>query len=547
MRGGRLATVGLGLAIVALAVVAYWPALQAGFVYDDHLLIESSSVLRGPLSRIWFSTALLDYWPLTYTTFWVELRLWGQRAAAYHATNVALHAAAAVLFWRVLRALRIPGAWLGGVLFALHPVAVDSVAWISERKNTLSGVLFLGSMLAWVRYDETRRTREWLVSLGLFLLALLAKASVVMLPVVLVGIVWARRGRLARRDWIGLSPYFALSLALGAVTVWFQSVRALGDGIAARGWSERLPGSAWALGSYLKTAFVPVGLSFIHADWPVARTSPWFLAPLVALGLAALALWLLRDRGSRPLLLATGYVAIVVLPVIGLVDMSYFRIAPVSNHLQYLALLGSAAFVAASFDRLGRGRPAAIAAAVALVVAAGVATRSRAATFHDDLTLWRAAAHDAPRSLYAAWMYADALGTAGHREEAFRELAAFAEHTDDPSTRHRARSLWLAQGGRGPEAAAEAAHAEQLRHDGEFQLEIGRLLTKGGHGADAIPLLEALVRAEPRCVDCHYWLAAALARERRTAEAVEVLRTAQRLAPGDPRFPDAIALFSSSR
>jgi hypothetical protein len=280
---------------------------------------------------------------------------------------------------------------------------------------------FLGAALAWVSFEEGGRRRDYAAALLLFLVALLAKTSVVMLPPVLLLLAWYRRGRLERRDWVRTAPFFALALLFGLVTMWFQWSRALpAQALAARGPGERLAGAAWALLLYLRTAFLPFDLAFVYPDWPVAPGSPLFYLPL-ALVLAALAAaWLLRRSRLRPVLLALGYHALLVLPVLGLVEIAYFHVGPASNHLQYLALVGPVAVVAAGLARLSDGRwrvPALLASAAASLVLL-VATNIRARTFRDDATLWQAATRDSPQSLYAAWMYGNALIESGRHAEA---------------------------------------------------------------------------------------------------------------------------------
>ena len=531
-----------GAAIAAAGFASYFPTLRAGFVFDDHLLLGDGALVRGPLGRLWFSTAPTDWWPLTWTSFWIEHRLWGDAPLGYHAVNVLLHVAAAILLWRALRALAVPGAWLAGLLFALHPVAVESVAWVSERKNVLSGALFLGAILAWIRFDGGARRRWAVLSWALHLLALLAKTSAVMLPFVLLGIAAWRRDRVARRDVLRSLPFLALSLALGAVTAWFQWTRAMPHVVAPRSVAERVGGAAWALLSYLQKAFVPVGLAFVYPDWPVRPGSAVFWVPLAAVLLLAALLWWQRRGPGRPVAFAVAYHALMVLPILGLVDMSYLHVGPVSNHLQYLALMGPVALVAGGLATLagGRWRVPAAALAAALVAWLGAATWRRAASFESDLTLWSAAARDAPGSLYAAWMYADQLGLAGRYAESLAELSAFADRAPDEASRRRARAAWLFKSGQPGAALEEALAAERIRPDPNFAAEMGQLLARSGHPGPAIELLAPVLRREPRAGNARYWLAASLARVGRDAEAAEVLREGLRIDPGDQRLREAL-------
>jgi len=515
-------------------------------VFDDHVLVESSPLLRGPLWKIWIGASAFDYWPLTWTSLWVEWRLFGSDPLGYHAVNLALHVVTALVLWRALRALRIPGAWLAALLFAVHPATVESAAWVSERKNVLSAPLYLGAILAFVRYDASRRGRALAASLALFALALLAKTSVVMLPFVLLGIVLWRRGRIDRRAWVDAAPFFALSLAAGAVTLWFQWSRAMQEYmLPPRGIAERIGGAGWALASYLQKAFVPVGVGVVYADWPVGPASPLFWAPLAALLALAALLWSVRRTPARPLLFAFGHHAVVLLPVLGLVDMAYFGVGPVGNHLQYLALMGASVLVAAGLARLSAGRRRALALALsgALVAVCAAMTFVRAGSYHDDFTLWRAAAEASPQSLWATWRYADALADRGRFAEGLAELDRLAAQGADEATRLRARSLASMQRRRSAEAVADAAAADRLRPHGEFDLTIGELLIRAGRPADAAPILSSLVARAPRNLDFRYSLGAALTQTGRGAEALELLRGSCRIAPDDARSREALALL----
>lgn len=498
----RLPAVLTGTAIAVFAALAFAPALGGGFVFDDHLLIEGNPLLDGPLRRIWLGDGSADFWPLTYSLFWVEWRALGASPAGYHAVSIALHAVTAVLLWRVLRRLRVPGAPLGAAAFAVHPVAVESVAWISEQKNVLSGALFLGAALLFLRHREEGGRGRYAGALLLFLLALLAKTSTVMLPAALLAIAWVKVGRLRREDARATAPFFALSLALGAVTVWFQLDRALAATPSGRGPGERLVGAAFALLHYLRTAFLPVDLAFVSPPWPVAPGEPRFFLPLLALLLAAAAApWLWRGP-ARPLLLAAGYHALMVLPVLGLLDMAVFLFTPVANHLQYLALMGPAALLGWAAARLSARWPVPAAAAAGLVLAAlAASTAARTTAFRDDLALWRAASEDAPQSLMAAWMHAEQVAAAGRPREALGLLEAAAGRLRDPAERARARALLLLQRRdvAGALSALEAANAVRL--EPVFQFEIAQMLLQAGRPVEALGVLAPLLEAAPRSPD----------------------------------------------
>ena len=222
----------MGAAILLMVVVAYLPAIRGGFIWDDdaHVTKPELQSLHG-LWRIWSEVgATQQYYPVLHSAFWLEHRVWGDTAAGYHLLNVLLHATAACLFVAVLRRLAVPGAWLAGMIFALHPVCVESVAWISEQKNTLSAVFYLAGALAYLRWKdsadgpssrgESRRWSAWSgqywLATGLFVLALLTKSVTATLPAALLVMFWWRRGRLSwRDDVVPLLPWFVMGVTAG--------------------------------------------------------------------------------------------------------------------------------------------------------------------------------------------------------------------------------------------------------------------------------------------------------------------------------------------
>ena len=205
----RIRDLVLGLLLFVAVFLAYRPALRGGLLFDDenHVTRPHLQSWHG-LGEIWCNVrATQSYYPLLHSAFWVEHRLWGQEVLGYHLVNLLLHATAALLLVAIVRRLGLPGAWLAGFVFALHPVCVESVAWIREQKNTLSTVFCLGASLAYLRFDAERRRGPYALATGLFLLALLSKTATVTLPAALLVIAWWRRGRLDwRRDWAPMMP-----------------------------------------------------------------------------------------------------------------------------------------------------------------------------------------------------------------------------------------------------------------------------------------------------------------------------------------------------
>jgi Flp pilus assembly protein TadD len=532
--------------IAALGALAYLPAFRAGFVFDDHEIIENGRLLRGPLSAIWVATTGPDYWPLTYSAFWAEWRVFGPDPTGYHLVSVGLHILVSILLWRTLRRLGVHGAWLAGLLFAVHPAAVESVAWISEQKNTLSGVFWLATILAWVELDEDRVGWRRALALGLFVLAVLAKASVVPLPVVLLGITLARRGRIRRDDLLELAPLFAVAIAGGLLNVWFQHTHAMAGGWApARSLAERVGGAAWALASYLEAAFVPVRLAIVHAPWPAGPVSPWFWVPLGALAIGLVALWRLRrSEWARAALLTVGYHAACVGPVLGLIDMAFLRIAPVSNHLQYLALMGPTAFAGWALTRLRHRAPTwGVAAAAAITIALDVTTFHRATVFEDDLALWQAAVHEAPGSALARQALGEQLIDRGRVAEGVAELERAIALSPDPAFRHGVSSTLQLMAGRPQDAASEARQVLEAHPAPGLASDAGSTLLETGHADEAIAVFTDLVRRAPNASEYAFRLSAALARAGRTSEAADALLDYCKRNPGHPRMEPALTMM----
>ena len=426
-------------AIILAGVLAYLPALRGGFVWDDEPLITANPLMRTPsgLAEIWSGSRTADYFPVTNTVFWIEHHLFGDNATGYHAVNILLQAANALLLWRVLRRLQIPGAFLAGLIFAIHPINAESVAWISELKNVLSMFFFLISALLFFEIEDQRvlnRTLAYSASLVAFLLALLSKTQVVFLPVALLLCAWWRNSPIDskrqgkrnplrfQREIVRTVPFFLIAIVLGLITIWFQN-RGIGEEEIILGpFTRRLTNAGMAIWWYAKQVFAPIRLMVVYPQW---RFDPPALAdwlPLIALTAVLLLLWRRRFGG---LLFAFAYFIIALLPVIGFVRMLYARSgALVADHLQYFADISLIALFSAGVARLwstGR-REIRIATATIILLLLGLMgsyTWARAGVYRDEQTLWQDNFSKNPNT----WQGHNRIGQLLFNQEKFAEAA----------------------------------------------------------------------------------------------------------------------------
>ena len=317
------------LILSVVTILAYQPAWHGGVLWDDepHIGGPELRTLDG-LRRIWFvPRTTQQYYPLLHTSFWLQQRLWGDSTTGYHIVNLLLHIGCVVLVLRILRRLRIPGAELAAIIFALHPVNVETVAWITERKNTLSALFALASTLWYLKFDETRSRRSYALALGLFFLGLLSKAAIVTLPLALLAIFWWKRGTISwRRDVVPLIPLFFFSAASGLMTRWVEYGN-IGYRASTLALSpiDRCLIAGRAFWFYLWKLLWPSNLMFVYPRWEINATVWWqYIFPLAVLGLLAL-LWSLRRWSRAPLAGVLVYI-VLLLPSLGFCQHLFFCI-----------------------------------------------------------------------------------------------------------------------------------------------------------------------------------------------------------------------------
>ena len=529
------------LGLVLASWFAFMPAFHGTWIWDDFAELVHAPEIRDPagLGKIWFAPEGVDYFPLKTTVQWLQWHLWQEHVLGYHVSNVALHLLSAFLFWHLLRKLGLRLAWLGGLLFAVHPVVVESVAWMAELKNTLSLPPLLLAMGAYVDYDARRRRADYRRALLLFVVAMLCKTSVVMLPVVILLYVWWKRGRITKDDLKASAPFFAVSLMLGLVTVWFQHQRAIGEGvILVSGVGARLAGAGLAVAFYVGKCVWPVDLLPIYPRWTVEP--PSFLQFLPWLGIAVGLGWLWAKRATwgRHALFGCGFFLINLAPVLGFITMSYLHIAWVADHFVYLPLLGliglATAGAATGIGRLAVPlRPYAIGGAVAVGALLACQSHRYAGIFRDEETFWTYTLQHNPR----AWVAHGNLGKAaldlGRVEEAIGHFEAALRLKPDYAAAHYNWGNALVQQRQLPVAVAHYEAALRLMPDyADAHINLGNTLVMLGRAVEAAGHYEAALRVTPNNAGAHYNLGKIMARLGRWQEAAERFETALRLNPG---------------
>lgn len=396
------------LLIVMAAVVVYLPSLRNGFVWDDDTHLTANLVLQPHgLYYSWFTSYQPNYWPVTWTSFWLQWKLWGTNPAGYHAVNIALHAVNCVLLYFVLLAMAVPGAVVAAVLFALHPVNVECVAWVTQLKTLLSLLFGLMSLLLYLKSESQSHRRYYWASVLLFAAGMLAKPAIVSLPVVMGLWAWCRTGTVSRRDVIRLVPFLAVAAMMSFVEMWFQVNRSGADTVVrVDTLSARFAGAGCAAWFYFLKALLPLNLCFVYPRWHLAGFNLIAWLPSITLIVAVPALWMLRGRlGRGPFFVLLAYCAIL-LPVMGFVNIFYMRYSLVADHWQYVALpvvvAGFAALLTTIVSRWGtNARKAAGVLGAAVLMLCFVSDWHRQASFRDIETLYRDTIARNPKAVMA--------------------------------------------------------------------------------------------------------------------------------------------------
>jgi Tfp pilus assembly protein PilF len=497
--------------ILVLGFWIYWPALHGDWLWDDRDLIADNALVHDPdgLWKIWFEpTDLYDYLPLKVSVEWIEWRLWGEDTLGYHLISLSLHLLSAFLLWRLLLKFGLRCAWLGGLIFIVHPVIVESVAWISELKNTLSLPFFLLAMGAWIDFDARGKGKDYALALGLFLLALLCKATMVMFPVVILLHAWWKRGRLTWRDLQASAAFFAVSLAMGLTTIWFLDRTGGEQTVVLGGLMSRLACAGLSISFYFSKCMLPLDLMTIYPRWVVDPPSPLQFLPWPVLGGVLYFLWTRRMVWGRHALLGIGFFLVNLAPFVGLNAGSYMNYTWVMDHVLYIPIIGLIGLTVAGFEQVEAQLPARLRRVGAAIVAVALGLLAWSSHGYAELYV----------SLEALWGYNVA-----------RNPEAALPHND--------LGFVFTQQKRLAEAIDQFRLATQLDpryHDAHHNL--GILLLQTGQVTEAVTEFQAALQLAPKLAQSHYNLAYALDRAGRIPEAMEEYRRTLGI---DPKYMDA--------
>jgi tetratricopeptide (TPR) repeat protein len=531
------------LLIIVATYVAYLPSLHGGFILDDHLLLTDNQLIKAAdgLYRFWFTTEPIDYWPVSNSSLWLEWRLWGMNPTGYHVTNVALHVVAALLIWANMALLSIPGGFVAALLFALHPVNVESVAWIAQRKDVLALVFLLFAVFCHVRAESTPSpqqgpaplmTRWHWVSLAAFVLAMLSKASVAVLPLLLVALTWWRRP-LTRTDAKRALLFLLIAAALILVNGWFQ---ARFTHAIVRGSAERVLGAATVIWFYLSKALLPVNLSFVYPKWQIRPDQLRWWIPLLAAVIVSGVLWAYRRTWGRPWLLAWMLFCISLAPVMGFTDVGFMEHSLVADHYQHLALVAVIAIVAAGWgvwQRRARGSAGwlPMLAVVGVAGTLAVLTWRQNRLYTDGETLFRATLEQNPSSAFAHNNLGLVLLDSGRSAEGLEEFAAAVQLKPDDAGMHYNLGRTLVAVDRVDEGIDHLQQALQLKPLELYNHDLATALVKAHRLPEAIVQFTLAVRLQPDSPEAENNLGAVLSEAGRSSEALQHFDRALQLEP----------------
>jgi Flp pilus assembly protein TadD len=542
--------------IIAAGLWIYWPALYGDWIWDDTMYLSQNPLLHEPgrLWKAWFQPgSFVEYYPIEQTVQWMQWQLWGDNTLGYHLTNVGLHLLSAFLVWRLLSKFGLQLAWLGGLIFAIHPMMVESVAWMSELKNTLSLPPFLLSICAWIDYEERGRRADYLRALAFFLVAMLCKIGVAPFPVILLLYAWWKRGRIGWPDLLASAPFFVISVTLGLITswsgVWYMRDQLTNPAVVEiGGFFFRLALAGQILSFYFAKCFWPVGPLPIYPQWEIDPSSPIQFLPWLVLAGAGYWLWRRRLSWGRHVLLGLVFFILTLGPFLGFVSISYMNFTWVMDHFLYVPIIGLIGIVTAGIERADARLATSVhpfSTGILTVIMGLLAFESHwyAAAFTGEETFDTYMIDRNP----AAWLAHDNLGKilldAGEPEHAREHFETVIRLKPELAEPYDNLATALTQLGRVPEALD--AFNQSLQRDpyaSETHNNMGVVLAQSGRTAEALGHFEKALRRHPFYAEAHNNMGNTLLMIGRTPEAIKQFQIALQINPSYVGASDDLGL-----
>jgi protein O-mannosyl-transferase len=530
----------LGVILVLAIVVTYQAVWSAGFIWDDGVHITRPDLRSWEgLGRIWFDLGTTpQYYPVVHSIFWLEHGLWGDAPLGYHLVNVLLLAFSALLLFRILRQLEVPGAWLATAIFALHPVQVESVAWVSELKNMLSGLFYFSAALVYLKFDRTRETKDYLVSLALFVLGLMAKSVIATLPAALLVVFWWKRGKLSwKQDVLPLVPFFIVGLCAGLFTAWVEQHVIGAEGTDYNfNFVERTLIAGRAIWFYLGKLVWPVDLIFIYPRWEIDGAIWWqYLFPVAAV-IVAVALWWLSRCWRGPL---AGFLFFVgaLFPALGFLNVYPFRYSFVADHFQYLACLGIIVPCAAGMTLfvefiLPKKVWLQTGLSALLLLLLEFLSWHRAWAYESEETLWTDTLERNPDCWLAHNDLGNILLQKGQVTEAMAHFLKSLDIKPDDTDAHNNLGTAFLDMGKVDDAIQQYQKALAINPNlAETHYDLANILIQKGQLDEAIAQYQAALALDPNIAEAHNNLCWALVQKGRIDEAIAQYQAALRLKP----------------
>jgi tetratricopeptide (TPR) repeat protein len=548
-RGGSIAP-GFWLRVAVIVLTALWiyaPSLRGPWVWDDALLVTQNKVILDPAGwwKIWLQPGCMqDYQPLKYSVVWLQWRLWGADPLGYHVTNLVLHIGSALLVWRLLGKLGLRLAWLGGLIFAMHPLQVESVAWISELKNTLSLPPFLLAMGAYLDFDARGQRRDYWLALALFVVALLAKTTMIMFPFVILLHAWWKYGRVTRRDVVRSEPFFVVSLLFGLATLWERHQHGIDANTLAAmatahpvGFLDRMVLTGLVIWFAIAKFVWPAGISLTYPLWKFEAASLLFYVPWLALAAWLFWCWQRRTAWGRSALLGSGFFLLNMVTPVAFLVAAYPDVVWSLDHLFYVPMIGLIGLAVAGVEWLdvklaGPARLAWIVPSVGAMVLMALGSRSYATLFADPKALWAHTLREDPTSMVANMELGHILSDEGKLTEANERFRAVLQATPLYAKAHYNLANDLRQ--LGDTAGALAEFETSLKLDpglSQARINVGLLLLEVGRGDEAVDQFAQAVKLAPDDAKARLGLANCLRNAGRLTEAETEYEQAVQLQP----------------